>query len=506
MTHEHGANTTLGDNNTGDQWAMLSESAESGERMESPFLARVREKISDIKDRVKQSLRGRESDISRETGDALTYITEQTIERSGPDSPETTESVVLAEVATIDDQLDDDRTNNPIARCVNNDDCGHIAARGVATLMKNGDLEVAEAVAHDIDYAEALKRMRETGEPSYKIFLLDPPPPPDRTYGLSDGEWREVQARFDSDESWSADRRELHAEIVGQFVEQAEALSARLMEHDPEPTIYALRGAPGAGKTTALRQGNEMFAGILDESGQPTGAIAPDTFKIPLMKGGGISHSQIHDESSAVARKIDKALTRDDISVVYDKLMNYPGNIEDMIANATETDRKIKVLDVDVPLELSAIRVLCREKGGSDPLVPFKMVSEAFVGIRRNRRKLFSQLESNAERVNGYVLMGYDFDSRSSVEVARFEDGKVVVANGRERMADAAAPVSDEIIAQETAMVQDQVISEEYIDYFVQTYFDQNSSAHAEKTTAVLREFIGKTIAEALDEKSGIKI
>jgi hypothetical protein len=495
--------------NTNDQtneWSAFLETPKDGERQSSPFLNRVRETVRNIKDRIKTHFHGGEAEIAKETGDALTYIAEQTITESGSGSAETTEAIVAAELETVDDRLDANRAENPVARLVN-DGLEDDAVGGVMALAEAGDEAVAETVARDIDYAEAIKQMRETGESSYKVFLIEPPPAPERTYGLTDGEWREVQARFDADESWSSERRELHGEIVEKFIAQAEALSVRLMGHDPEPTIYALRGAPGAGKTTALRQGNEMFAGILDEDGQPAGAIAPDIFKIPLMAGGGISHSQIHDKSSVIARKIDKTLTHSDISVVYDKLMNYPGNIEDMITNAQETERKVKVLDVDVPLELSAVRVLCRKKGGDDPLVPFKMVSEAFIGIRRNRRELFSQLESNAERVSGYVLMGYDFASQSSVEIARFEDGKVVIASGREPMADIAAPASDEIIAQETAMVQDQIITEEYIEYFAKNYFasDEKSQQYAASTAAVLRGFMGKTIAEALDEKAGIK-
>lgn len=138
------------------------ENIENGERQQSPFLMRVREKIDGVKDHIKQFFKGNESDIGRETGEALTYMAEQTIETSGTYAPESVEAVVLAEVETVDDGLDENPAENPIAQLIN-DGFESTAVAGVVALSET-DPAVAAAVAKDIDIAETLKKQEESAK------------------------------------------------------------------------------------------------------------------------------------------------------------------------------------------------------------------------------------------------------------------------------------------------------------------------------------------------------
>ncbi len=365
---------------------------------------------------------------------------------------------------------------------------------------------ITETEAGNWGSYEELEKLESTGVKSFKIFMR--PPPIEKTFGLTDGEWRQVQARFDSPDEWHPERVKFHEQIVTEMLSKADALSQRLRKHEIEegrkPTIYCLRGTCGSGKTTALRGG--LFNGILDETGEPSGTLAPDTLKTPLRKNGTMSHAQVHDESSMLSRKLSLAMREramsEPYSMVYDKLMAYPTDFEDVFEDAAETDREVAILDMDVPLEPSAVRVLSRTKGGEDPILNFGGVANAFSAVRKNRATLLEQISEHPDRVSAYTLRVYDPETKQTVEAARLENGKIQTIPGMETLAEKAVASSDESIDAEIAAIRDTVITEEYIAYFEDTYFDENSKQYAEKNAAALREYIGKTLGEALDDKS----
>lgn len=353
---------------------------------------------------------------------------------------------------------------------------------------------------------EELEKLESIGIKSFKIFMR--PPPIEKTSGLTDGEWRKISARFDDPDEWHPERAKFHEQIVDDMLAKADALSQRLRRHEIEegrkPTIYCLRGACGSGKTTALRGG--LFNGILDETGEPSGTLAPDVLKTPLREEGKMSHVQVHDESSMLSRKLSRAMREramsEPYSMVYDKLMAFPTDFEDVFEDASETDREVAILDMDVPLELSAVRVLSRQKNGEDPNIDFTGVANAFSAVRKNRSALFNQISEHSDAVSAYTLRVFDPTTKQSVEAARFEHGKIVAISGREALAEKAVISSDDSVNMEVAAVRDTLITEDYISYFENAYFDDNSKRYAAKNVAILREYIGKTLGEALDDKA----
>lgn len=353
--------------------------------------------------------------------------------------------------------------------------------------------------------SQQVEKMEEMGAKSFKIFMR--PPPIEKTIGLPNGEWRKVQARFDDLDEWNPERLKLHERIVGEMMPKVDALSQRLRQHEIEegraPTIYCLRGTCGSGKSRALRNG--LFEGILDENGKPTGTLAPDVLKTPL-RGGVMTHAQVHDESAMLNRQIsrivhEKAL-KEPYSMVYDKLMAYETDFEDVFKDAKETNREVAILDMDVPLELSAVRVLTRTKTGEDPILDFDGVANAFMAVRKNRSALVKQMSENSDKVSSYTLRAFDPEVKEVIEVAKLENGRIRALPGKEKIAEQAVISTDEDIDEEVERVKNTVITEEFIRYFDDRYFDDESKRFAVKNIAALREYIGKTLSEALDDKS----
>lgn len=387
--------------------------------------------------------------------------------------------------------------------------------------------ELAEVPFEFLPEEEARRVLRETPQESFKVLMRNPP---ERTTGLSDSEWDVVQAQMDNPENWPAYRRELHERAVAERLESCDSMSRRLRAKERErgdpATIYVLRGTCGAGKTTALRTG-DRFPGVLDEDGQPTGALSADLMKIPLRNDGlaegevsQISHTQVHQEACVLNRRLTRAVheramaARDSgegYSMVIDKLMCKHQDIVDVIRDAESTERDMRVIDVDVPFELSAVRVLCRTAEGDDPQIPFENVAYSFRNIRNERAKLLKTACISGDKcpIRSYELVVFNPTTKKQETVFSAESGRPKrVTSLEERELVMQAVSSKEATEAEIDEVGGTVITDEYIDTFIGKYFDESdekSMRYAASTRATLEQFKGLTLADALDVRCGKK-
>lgn len=312
-----------------------------------------------------------------------------------------------------------------------------------------------------------------------------------------------LDAYLDEPESWVPERRKLHGQIVESELAKAHSLSERL--DDDTPTIYALRGNTAAGKTTAVRS-EPTFAKALDGEGEPSGSINPDIYKAILKESEvegvnqTVSHFQAHEEGSMLAREISKHLTQSESSMVIDKRMAKTKNLTELITTAEASGRDIKILDVDVPLELSLVRVLGREIGGESPNVPFDAVAEGFRDIRASRVDILDKVRQDA-KITEYVLRVTD-ESGALVEVARKTGSEhIEVTPGREDLLRASvdAASSEETIQR----LAETVITDEYIEgYIARIHADDPTGNYAQAARAALARYKGQTLKEALDQRA----
>ncbi|GEM_PF-2690562 len=305
----------------------------------------------------------------------------------------------------------------------------------------------------------------------------------------------DIDSFLDNPGNWVPERNALHQEIIDSEYTKAIALSDRL--NDPTPTMYALRGNTAAGKTTAVRN-NELFKKALDQNGQPSGAINPDSYKNGLRSSDviegkqSVGHAQTHEEGSMLARKISHKISNSESSMVIDKRMNKEKNITELIKTAEKNSKAVKILDVDVPLETSLIRVLGRKVGGDDPLVPFDAIAEGFEGVRTNRKKLVKEVINN-QNIQDYVLYAAD-ESGVSAKIAEKVNGTFTVLEGQE---ETFKRVLDQGKDTESTITQmaGTVINEAYIlKILLNTPHDRHAS-----TRTSLERYSGKTLKEALN-------
>ncbi|MEI6054295.1 MAG: zeta toxin family protein [Candidatus Saccharibacteria bacterium] len=301
-------------------------------------------------------------------------------------------------------------------------------------------------------------------------------------------------------DNWLPERRELHQLIVDKEYALAQQLSERLGDEDP--TIYILRGNTAAGKTTAVRN-NATFSKALDTNGEASGSINPDTYKttIKMNEADGdvqtVSHYQTHNEGAMISQKISDKIADSESSMVIDKRMSREDDIKDMIDLAIEKNKKVKILDVDVPLELSLVRVLQRKIGGEAPNVPFFAVAAGYSEIRKSRSKVLQMIEGN-DNVQDYTLNVAD-ETGKSIEVLKKVNGVLVQNEGTD---DLLAESRDYMNVNETIdRLANTVITDEYINSYIDRVLKDNpdKDTYGNSIRVALKKYEGKTLKEALD-------
>lgn len=215
------------------------------------------------------------------------------------------------------------------------------------------------------------------------------------------------------EENYVPERVGLHAQLTMKYLSDMSGLSKRF--NNEEPTMYALSGNTAVGKSFMAKSDEEFMRGV-DESGEATGALNPDTMKALLRKDvDGVTNQQIHIEGFAMNRKLadelhGKALQT---SMVIDERLGTVSGTKDLIATAERTGKKLVIKDIDAPLAVSALRVLGRDVR-KDPCVPFGPIAGGYKSIRAQRAAVID-LVVKSPQVKSYELSVMDESGRSGV-------------------------------------------------------------------------------------------
>lgn len=329
-------------------------------------------------------------------------------------------------------------------------------------------------------------------------------------------------AAMEDPSHWLPERVALQQESIDHQVTDAlrlsESLRAKERERGVGPTIYALRGVSAAGKTQAIKR----IPGAIVENGFTVGALAPDTSKRDLYLASGGVTDQIHKESSMMTRRVEKALKsyalEGELSDIRDRVLKDQTDVIELIDDATETGRRIEMIDIDVPLEVSAMRLLLREKGGADPNPnPNYLRDKAFSGVRSNRLRAIEQLKEayTSGRVSdvAYTLLCYDYESEPK-EIQReayklwvdTDTGELKEEILNQELFDNATKVTDEELD-----VLSRPVTLENVDAFCKRYFndDENSQKYAQEMRNGVAGYFEKdppiTLYDALAEKNKVE-
>ncbi|MCH9621708.1 MAG: hypothetical protein S4CHLAM20_11340 [Chlamydiia bacterium] len=204
------------------------------------------------------------------------------------------------------------------------------------------------------------------------------------------------------EENYVTERVALHSQVVMKYSSDMIGLSNRF--NNKEPTIYALSGNTAVGKSYMAKSDAEFVKGI-DEDGEATGALNPDSVKALLRKEvDGVTNQQIHIEGFALNNKLKKEIYNKALqtSMVIDERLGTVTEINNIIEVAKKSGKKLVIKDIDAPLAVSTLRVLGRDVK-TDPCVPFGPIAGGYKAIRRDRAEVMKTIIDSSQ-VKSYEL------------------------------------------------------------------------------------------------------
>lgn len=359
----------------------------------------------------------------------------------------------------------------------------------------------AEKKAGSFDYQLRRKilTLSEGQIETYQAFVKD-------SWILESGRtYEEVEAYLNFEENWIEERRLFHKEIVEDSIKRGVKLSERvkLASKDDQPKVFVVRGNIGAGKTTAMRN-HLVFKPLLDEFEEPAGVVSADRYKADIREDMGkgendyaISHYQCHRESWALAMRVQERLfSIPGLSMAFDERFAYMTRITELIGSAVRNGRKIVILDLDVPLEISIVRTLKRNPKGVDPCVPYDQIRNGFIQIRNSRFGLEEIVDTTSE-ITYYLFSESKSTPLENIAEKNWGEEKIEILNenlfGR--------LMSIEASEREVQKVDKQIVDQRYIEH-VQRLLTQQSFTPEEKKGVVdlLKAGVNRHLSDIVDE------
>lgn len=334
------------------------------------------------------------------------------------------------------------------------------------------------------------------------------------TYGTAPQHSKtELEAFLDNDMNWLPERLELHEEIATDYVEHSAALHTRVAEArgaEHPHTLYYLRGNTAAGKSTALQTHIDRYGLLLDEEGTLKGAFNVDAYKHHLKQTEAAIHGrvvvanqQVHIEGSRIKRFVQRLLHEQHgsrLNIVTDGRLEDPADIAAAFQRAQLNGAHIDILDIEAPLELSALRVLGRPVGGEDPNANFDALLRGYRGLHHTRSNLVENARERHGKGFEYLLVVADglhgetqhFTQEQIRKMTKSELGRLgigaVEMDDRER----------KLLELHMEQVGSRTISNQYISDVANAMGKWFTNG----LHTVLQANIGKTLQEAVDDRS----
>lgn len=178
---------------------------------------------------------------------------------------------------------------------------------------------------------------------------------------------------------WVPERIGLWANIIAYLYTHVRALSARLNGSCQQ--VLGVRGSTGAGKTHFL---TEYL------SNDSAGVLSPDTIKACLKRLTltPLTNSQVYEEGTALFALFQQAITTEALRykiVIDTRLITCAYAEWSLVEAAKRRNGTAYLVDLDVPLEISILRVLCRDPYGKEPCPPLSAIVQGFLQLRAYR-------------------------------------------------------------------------------------------------------------------------
>jgi predicted ABC-type ATPase len=199
-----------------------------------------------------------------------------------------------------------------------------------------------------------------------------------------------------SGSAYAAERAQLHASIVGQFL-SPEKLAAATPENGEKPVLTLLGGRGGSGKS-AFNGEKHPAAKVYDKS--KAIVVDADEVKALLPEYEGWNAHQVHEESSDILEAIIEGAKRAGANLVIDATMKTEGGTLSKVDAFEEAGYDIHAHYMHLPRQEAAKRAVARFLGKTQRYVPVDVVlsntgNEKVFDKVRERAKVWSFMDNN---------------------------------------------------------------------------------------------------------------
>ena len=126
----------------------------------------------------------------------------------------------------------------------------------------------------------------------------------------------------------------------------------------------------------------QSFQFFVDENGQPSGVLNPDTAKGGLRNADKVdgvhtvSHLQVLQEGAKITQEVTDQLMAEGRSMVLDKRFLTPEEVMRAVEPAKKAGYRVIMIDVHAEADTSLSRIAGRTFEGDDPIVPTQVIRD----------------------------------------------------------------------------------------------------------------------------------
>lgn len=236
-------------------------------------------------------------------------------------------------------------------------------------------------------------------------------------------DWYSLLKVIVMDKNWNGNRIKLHKIIIKEIFKkckESEKKIIKVIDKNKAPVLIILKGGSGSGKSTFIEKSFNLNNSYL----------SPDIIRTKLKNKflSGRKDSQYDLESFVVTKKITNDLFSNKVSFIIERRFDFWDDLEELLKLAKNNSyKKVIIFDFDIPVELSLLFLLIRNKKGRNPFISYQSIIDGYYRIKKGRYEdFFKTIKYDLNLSYSYIY--YDKQKKTIKEIKLVESNKLLVS------------------------------------------------------------------------------
>lgn len=256
-------------------------------------------------------------------------------------------------------------------------------------------------------------------------------------------------------DNWITDEAANLAKLVFNQVVRSIDLNKRIKSHIQTGLSIGLRGNTCSGKTTYLQN---LLLKIFNEVITNKGELNIDTLKAFLRREGGFVNAQVHTQASELLPTLINLIAKYRLSFVLDsRLLTKDKYVDTFIAPTKHLEQCAWLIDFQVPLIASLLRMLCRDKNDESPQTNLSAIIEGYIQLIKNRLSIVRHTLDETAVIKYELIHGSANSYRTIANKTR--NGNLEIRDAKKWKKATTTPSKSEIEKKLNTIIDDRLIN-----------------------------------------------